>query len=67
MINVDGSLDPSKVVKEIKKVIKSVDDTLYFCFDEIQPENRVKVTEAIVGLKKLANEIEQAQDEFFNS
>jgi hypothetical protein len=67
MINVDGSLDPSKVVKEIRKVIKSVEDTFYFCFNDIQPKNRIKVNEAIVGLKKLANEIEQAEDEFFNS
>jgi hypothetical protein len=55
------------ITKKILNASKVMDDILYYCFDDIQETDRVKVSEVISELKKLAIEIEQAEDAFFNS
>lgn len=66
-LNADGTLNISKVARELKKVAKSVDDTLFYCFDSIDGERRLMTKEAINSLRLLADEIEKAEDDFFNS
>ena len=44
-----------------------MDDILYYHFDDIPESGRINVSEIISRLKKLAIEIEQAEDAFFNS
>jgi hypothetical protein len=65
-INADGTLNTSKVIREIRKVIKSVDDTLFYCFDSIDGERRLMTREAINSLRILADEIERSEDDFYN-
>ena len=67
MIKSDGTLNISKVARELRKVAKSVDDTLFYCFDSIDGERRLMTKEAINSLRLLADEIEKAEDDFFNS
>lgn len=66
-IDGNGSLNTTQIVRLIRQVAKSVDDTLYHCFENIPPEHRLKVRKEIAALKKLAHEIEQAEDEFFST
>jgi hypothetical protein len=65
-IDGNGSLNTNQVIRLIRQVAKSVDDTLYHCFENIPPEHRLRVMEEITILKNLAQKIEQAEDEFFS-
>jgi len=64
-LNADGTLNISKVARELRKVAKSVDDTLFYCFDSIDGERRLIVVEEINSLRLLADQIEKEEDEFF--
>jgi hypothetical protein len=55
------------ITKEILNASKVMDDILYYHFDDIPESGRINVSEIISRLKKLAIEIEQAEDAFFNS
>jgi len=64
-LNADGTLNISKVARELRKAAKSVDDTLFYCFDSIDGERRLIVVEEINSLRLLADQIEKEEDEFF--
>jgi hypothetical protein len=64
-LNADGTLNISKVARELRKIAKSVDDTLFYCFDSIDGERRLIVVEEINSLRLLADQIEKEEDEFF--
>lgn len=66
-IDGSGSLNVAKIARQIRQVAKSVDDTLYASFDNIDGERRLMTIEAIKSLRSLADEIESQEDEFFNS
>jgi cell division protein ZapA (FtsZ GTPase activity inhibitor) len=64
-IDGQGNVNLAQITRHIRQVAKSVDDTLYHCFDDIKPENRFKVLEAIKILKNMAAEIEAEEDDLF--
>lgn len=66
-IDGSGSLNVAKIARQIRQVAKSVDDTLYASFENIDGERRLMTIEAIKSLRSLADEIESQEDEFFNS
>ena len=66
-IDGSGSLNVAKIARQIRQVAKSVDDTLYASFENIDGERRLMTIEAIKSLRSLADEIERQEDEFFNS
>ena len=66
-IDESGNLKTADITKLIRQVAKSVDDTLYHSFENIKPEERVKVSDAIESIRNLANIIESQEDEFFST
>jgi hypothetical protein len=66
ILNLDGTVNVSLLAREIRKAAKSVDDTLFFCFDEIKGSRRNQTLEAIKILHNLADELLRQEDEFFS-
>jgi hypothetical protein len=65
-INCDGSLNAIKVANQIKTTAKGIEDSIYYCFEELENEKRLIALEAYNNLLTLANAIEKEEDEFFN-
>jgi hypothetical protein len=65
-INSDGSLNALKVANQIKTTAKGINDSIYYCFEELENEKRLIALEAYNNLLTLANAIEKEEDEFFN-
>ena len=65
-INSDGSLNSLKVASQIKTTAKGVNDSIYYCFEELENEKRLIALEAYNNLLNLAIAIERGEDEFYN-
>jgi hypothetical protein len=65
-INSDGSLNSLKVASQIKTIAKGVNDSIYYCFEELENEKRLIALEAYNNLITLAAAIERGEDEFYN-
>jgi hypothetical protein len=65
-LNSDGSLNALKVANQIKTTAKGLNDSIYYCFEELENEKRLIALEAYNNLLTLANAIEKEEDEFFN-
>jgi hypothetical protein len=65
-INSDGSLNALRVANQIKTTAKGINDSIYYCFEELENEKRLIALEAYNNLLTLANAIERSEDEFFN-
>jgi hypothetical protein len=55
-----------RVANTLKALAKKIDDSIYYCFDELDNEKRLIALEAYNNLLNLANAIEREEDEFFN-
>jgi hypothetical protein len=64
-INSDGSLNALRVSDQIKTTAKGIDDSIYYCFNELENEKRLIALEAYNNLLILANAIEKEEDELF--
>jgi hypothetical protein len=65
-LNSDGTLNALKVASTLKALAKNVNDSIYYCFDDLTNEKRLLAIEAHNNILTLANELERQEDEFFN-
>ena len=65
-INNDGTLNTLKVAKTLRELAKSVNDSIYYCFDDLTNEKRFLAIEAHKNILTLAKELERQEDDFFN-
>lgn len=65
-LNSDGSLCPLKVSLTLKSVAKAIDDSIYYCFDDLTNDKRLLAIEAYNKILTLATTLEKESDEFFN-
>ena len=65
-LNSDGTMNALRVANTLKALAKKIDDSIYYCFDELDNEKRLIALEAYNNLLNLANAIEREEDEFFN-
>lgn len=65
-LNSDGTLCPLKVSLTLKSLAKSVNDSIYYCFEDLTNEKRILAIEAYNQILTLANTLEKESDEFFN-
>jgi hypothetical protein len=65
-LNSDGTINALRVATTLKALAKSVNDSIYHCFDDLTNEKRLLAIEAHTNILTLANELERQEDEFFN-
>jgi hypothetical protein len=65
-LNSDGTLNALKVASTLKALAKNVNDSIYYCFDDLTNDKRLLAIEAHNNILTLANELERQEDEFFN-
>jgi hypothetical protein len=65
-LNSDGTLNALKISSTLKALAKNVNDSIYYCFDELENEKRLLAIEAHTNILTLAIELERQEDEFFN-
>lgn len=65
-LNSDGTSCPLKVSQTLKSLAKSVNDSIYYCFDELTDDKRLLAIEAHNKILSLATTLEKESDEFFN-
>ena len=65
-LNSDGTLCPLKVSQTIKSLAKNVNDSIYYCFDDLSNDKRLLALESYNKLLNLAIELERQSDEFFS-
>ena len=64
-LNSDGTLCPLKVSQTIKSLAKNVNDSIYYCFDDLSNDKRLLALESYNKLLNLAIELERQSDELF--
>jgi hypothetical protein len=65
-LNSDGTLNALKVASTLKALAKNIDDSIYYCFDDLTNDKRLLAIEAHNNILTLASELERQEDEFFN-
>lgn len=65
-LNSDGTLCPLKVSQTLKSLAKNVNDSIYYCFDDLSNEKRLMAIEAYNQILTLATTLEKESDEFFS-
>ena len=65
-LNSDGTLNALKVSSALRALAKNVNDSIYYCFDDLTNDKRLLAIEAHNNILTLANELERQEDEFFN-
>lgn len=65
-LNSDGTICPLKVSATLKSLAKSVNDSIYYCFDDLSNDKRLLAIEAYNQILTLATTLEKESDEFFN-
>ena len=65
-LNSDGTLNALKISSTLKALAKNVDDSIYYCFDDLTNDKRLLAIEAHNNILTLAIELERQEDEFFN-
>lgn len=65
-LNSDGTLCPLKVSQTLKQLAKNVNDSIYYCFDDLTDDKRLLAIEAHNKILSLAAALEKESDEFFN-
>ena len=65
-LNSDGSVCPLKLSREIKTLARNVNDSIYYCFEDLSNDKKILALEAYTKLLTLANELERQSDELFN-
>lgn len=65
-LNSDGTLCPLKVSLTLKSLAKSVNDSIYYCFEDLTGDKRLLAIEVYEQILNLANTLEKESDEFFN-
>jgi hypothetical protein len=65
-LNSDGTLNALKVASTLKALAKNIDDSIYYCFDDLTNDKRLLAIEAHTNILTLAIELERQEDEFFN-
>ena len=64
-LNSDGSVCPLKLSREIKTLARNVNDSIYYCFEDLSNDKKILALEAYTKLLTLANELERQSDELF--
>ena len=65
-LNSDGTLCPLKVSQTLKSLAKNVNDSIYYCFDDLSNDKRLMAIEAYNQILTLATTLEKESDEFFS-
>lgn len=65
-LNSDGTLNALRVANTLKGLAKSVNDSIYYCFDDLTNDKRLLAIEAHNNILTLASELERQEDELFN-
>ena len=65
-LNSDGSACPLKLSLTLKSLAKSVNDSIYYCFEDLSNDKRLLAIEAHDKILSLATTLEKESDEFFN-
>lgn len=65
-LNSDGTLCPLKVSQTLKSLAKNVNDSIYYCFDDLSNDKRMLAIEAYNQILTLATTLEKESDEFFS-
>ena len=65
-LNSDGTLCPLKVSQTLKSLAKNVNDSIYYCFDDLSNDKRLLAIEAYNQILTLAITLEKESDEFFS-
>ena len=65
-LNSDGSVCPLRLSKELKTLAKNVNDSIYYCFEDLSNDKKILALEAYTKLLTLAKELERQSDELFN-
>jgi hypothetical protein len=65
-LNSDGTLNALRVAATLKALAKNVNDSIYYCFDDLTNDKRLLAIEAHNNILTLASELEKAEDEFFS-
>lgn len=64
-LNSDGTACPLKVSRTLKTLAKSVNDSIYYCFNDLTDDKRLLAIEAYNQIINLANQLEKESDDLF--
>jgi hypothetical protein len=64
-LNKDGTLNVLRVSNALKILAKQVDDSLYYCFEDLTEDKRLIAIDTYKNILTLANELEREEDELF--